>query len=385
MRVLARSLSATLLSIALLAGCAGGERHRAIIAPEYAGDGNAKVDMLAVTTRTKSSNAEIIYTGERADQPSLYNMVVSIPPAADRKVGEVQWPKGRKANPKTDFITVKASPMMPNDVEKWFLNVAGKRRKVLIFIHGFNSTFDEAAYRLAQISHDSGSDAAPILFTWPSRGSAVDYVYDKESATYSRDTLEFLLTRAATHPNVSDVTVMAHSMGNWVLMEALRQMAIRNGRVYPKIKNVVMASPDLDIDVFRSQYVQLAAAPPKITVFLSRDDRALGLSRRLGGNVDRLGAIDPSVEPYKSKLDLTNITVIDLTKVKSGDRLHHGKFAESPEIVRLIGTRLIEGQQIEGRDLSVGEQISGATSDTAGALGRAVGVIIATPFSLGRQ
>ena len=91
-----------------------------------------------------------------------------------------------------------------------------------------------------------------MLFTWPSRGDVLGYVYDKESATYSRDDLEYLLTRAALDPNVSDITVMAHSMGNWVMMEALRQMSIRQGHVFPKIKNVIMASPDLDVDVFRS-------------------------------------------------------------------------------------------------------------------------------------
>ena len=61
---------------------------------------------------------------------------------------------------------------------------------------------------------------------------------------------------------MSDITVMAHSMGNWVMVEALRQMSIRQGRIFPKIKNVIMASPDLDVDVFRSELLQIAKPRP---------------------------------------------------------------------------------------------------------------------------
>ena len=84
-----------------------------------------------------------------------------------------------------------------------------------------------------------------------SRANVLDYAYDRESTNYSRTQLEEILRRAAQDPSVGDVTIMAHSMGSWLVTEALRQMAIRDGRVAPKIRNVILASPDLDIDVFR--------------------------------------------------------------------------------------------------------------------------------------
>lgn len=289
----------------------------------------------------------------------------------------MQWPRGLRPDARTDFVAVKASDMSHADVDRWFLSVAGKKRKLFVFVHGYNNTFQSSAYRLAQITHDSGTEAAPVLFTWPSRGHVLDYVYDKESATYSRDALEYLLTRAAENPNVSDITVMAHSMGNWTMIEALRQMSIRRGRVLPKIKNVIMASPDLDVQVFRSQLLQIAEPRPRITIFLSQDDQALALSRHLGGNIDRVGAIDPDKEPYRSKLKEFHIVVINLTKLRGGDGLHHSKFAQSPEIVRLIGKRLIEGQQIAGRDLTLGERISGATAGVGGSIGHSVGRVVA--------
>ncbi|WP_331373361.1 alpha/beta hydrolase [Sinorhizobium chiapasense] len=333
--------------------------------------------MLVMSTRERSPLPGAVYGGDRAEKQSLYHLVVSIPPDKARKIGEIQWPRGPRGDARTDFVTVEASDMNPADVDRWFLRVAGKKRKLLIFVHGYNNTFATSAYRLAQITHDSRAEAAPVLFTWPSRGHVLDYVYDKESATYSRDALEYLLTRAAANPNVSDITVMAHSMGNWTMVEALRQLSIRRGRLPSKIKNIIMASPDLDVEVFRSQLVQMAEPRPRITIFLSQDDQALALSRHLGGDIDRVGAIDPEREPYRSKLKEFNIVVINLTKLKGGDSFHHSKFAESPEIIRLVGKRLIEGQEIDGRDLTLGERISGATAGAGASIGRSVGHMVA--------
>ena len=84
--------------------------------------------------------------------------------------------------------------------------------------------FEEAVYRLAQIADDLHAPAVPLLFTWPSRGKLLAYGYDRESATYSRDALEALLQKLARDPEVREVSVLAHSMGNWATLEALRQM-----------------------------------------------------------------------------------------------------------------------------------------------------------------
>ena len=98
---------------------------------------------------------------------------------------------------------------------------------------------------------------------------------------------------------------------------------------------------------------------------MSQNDKALALSRHLGGEIDRVGAVDPDKEPYRSKLKEFNIVVINLTKLKTGDELNHIKFAQSPEIIRLVGTRLIEGQEIAGSDLTLGERISGVSAGAA--------------------
>ena len=172
-------------------------------------------------------------------------------------------------------------------------------------MHGYNTRFEEAVYRFAQIAHDAGAPVVPVLFTWPSRGKLFDYVYDRESATYSRDALESVLQSMVKNPNVTQISVLAHSMGNFVTVEALRQMAIRNRGISPKIKDIMLASPDIDFDVFRRQIAEIEASDksPPVTLFVSKDDKALAASSLLAGSEPRLGEIDPHAEPYKSILE----------------------------------------------------------------------------------
>ncbi len=227
------------------------------------------------------------------------------------------------------------------------LKMRPSERHVLLFVHGYNTRFEEAVYRFAQIAHDAGAPVVPVLFTWPSRGKLFDYVYDRESATYSRDALEFVLQKMVKNPNVTQISILAHSMGNFVTVEALRQMAIRNRGMSPKIKDIMLASPDIDFDVFRRQIAEIEASDksPPVTLFVSKDDKALAASSLIAGTAPRLGEIDPHAEPYKTILDKAHVQVIDLTSVKSDDALNHGKFASSG-VVQAIGQRLADGQPL---------------------------------------
>ncbi|MHC2457306.1 esterase/lipase superfamily enzyme [Rhizobium leguminosarum] len=376
------ALAGLLVATMVLAGC-GGRPVGVMQAAGTVAPGTSKVDLLVATTRAADDNPAVLFSGERGTGLAVNAVDVSIPPEANRKVGQVQWPSRLPADPLRDFVTVSVDPLEGERAgETWLKTHMPKSRRVLVFVHGFNNRYEDAVYRFAQIVHDSHADVAPVVFTWPSRGSIFDYNYDKESTNYSRDALEELLTRTAANPAVSDVTIMAHSMGTWLTVEALRQMAIRNGHVAAKINNVILASPDLDVDVFGRQFASLGKERPHFTIFVSQDDRALALSRRISGNVDRLGQIDPSVEPYRSKLEAAGITVLDLTKLKGGDRLNHGKFAESPEVVKLIGDRLIAGQAITDSNVGLGEAVGAVAMGAAQTAGSAVSVAVSTPIAI---
>jgi esterase/lipase superfamily enzyme len=117
-------------------------------------------------------------------------------------------------------------------------------------------------------------------------------------------------------------------------------------------------------------------------MFVSRDDQALAVSKRLWGNVVRAGAIDPAAEPYRSDLADERIAAIDLTDVASSDPTGHGTFAQSPEIVRLIGQRLAAGQTLSDGRASLGEKIGTIAVGAASTVGAAAGVVVSAPFAV---
>ena len=376
-----KRLAVTLFIGLLLGSCAG--RPEGVLVPVKETSATAsKVDVLVATTRKASPTPGVLFSGERGREPQLTEIEISIPPDSKRSIGQVQWPTRLPADPSKDFATLSVNELTPDKARGWVREHLPKSRRVLIFVHGFNNRYEDAVYRFAQIVHDSRADVAPILFTWPSRGSIFAYNYDKESTNFSRDALESMLRRVSQDPKVGEVTIMAHSMGSWLTVEALRQMAIRDGRVNSKIQNVILASPDLDVDVFGRQMDEIGPKRPKFTLFVSQDDRALALSKRISGNVDRLGQIDPRQEPYRSRLEEAGITVLDLTALQVGDRLNHGKFAESPEVVKLLGNRLIAGQTVTDSKVGLGEGLGAIAIGTAQTVGNAASVAVSTPIAI---
>ena len=368
-----------ILGLALaLSACAS--RPQGVLTPvPAAASGADKVDLLVATTRAPATEAGVYFSGERGAGLALSNVVVSVP--QQREVGTIQWPSRTPGDPQRDFVTTQVTAMQPDQAKAWFKRVSGKPRRVLIFVHGFNTRYADSVFRFAQIVHDTDANVAPVLFSWPSRGQVFDYNYDRESANYSRSELAAVIRAAASSPAVSDVTIMAHSMGGWLAVESLRQIALQDGRIPAKVSNLILASPDLDIDVFRKQVLEIGPKRPHITLFVSRNDRALRLSRLLSGRMTRLGAVDITKEPYLSQLESAKgLTVLDLSALQNGDRLNHTKFATSPDMVQLLGDRLIKGQPVSDSGLS-GANTLGATTIGAGqVIGSAAGAVLSAPI-----
>jgi esterase/lipase superfamily enzyme len=372
--------AAALLVAASLAACGHPSGVMQPIPLSATASKTTQVNMLVATTRQPSGDPRTLFNGERSPKPYLTEVAVSIP--SNRPEGSVQWPKRLPPDPATDFAVTRVRQIdtVPQG-RAWFRqHIEGGH--ALVFIHGFNNKYEDSVFRLAQIVHDSGMKATPILFTWPSRASLFGYEYDKESTNYSRTALEQSLRVLAADPAVKDITILAHSMGTWLAMESLRQMGIRDGHVLPKIHDVILASPDIDIQVFAKQYVEMGTPKLKFTIFVSQDDRALAASSLITGRVARLGGIDPSAEPYRSKLEAAGITAIDLTKVKTNDSLHHGKFAESPEIVQLIGQRLMTGQPLTDSNVTLGEGITAVVGGTVRTFGNVAATAVAAPATI---
>nr|WP_245404808.1 alpha/beta hydrolase [Ancylobacter gelatini] len=363
-----------------VAACAG--RPNGVLGPVAQTNPDAtEVNMLVATTRAPSDDPNVRYTGERGSGVSLSAFDISIPPDANRQIGQVQWPRSLPANPMTDFATIAVKPLDgKNAARSWLREHLPPSKRVMIFVHGFNNRFEDAVYRFAQITHDSGAEVAPVLFTWPSRARVFDYLFDRESTIFSRDAFEQVVWEVANDPDVKDVTIMAHSMGAWLAMEGLRQMAIRRGSLPKKITNVILASPDVDVDVFTTQWMALNRPSARFTLFVSQNDRALQVSRRIAGNVERLGQIN--ADDHYAELTKAGIFVVDLTRVRTDETLNHGVFASSPEVVQLIGTRLVNGQTVTDSEVSLGDRIGAAAMGVGQTVGSAAGLAISAPIAV---
>ena len=264
---------------------------------------------------------------EREPVPLSYATVsVSIPPK--HVPGQIEWPTTPPGNPDANFVVRDAAYL---DGDKAFVQALNAQlakhpkgsRRVLLFIHGYNTLFAEGLYRISQVAHDSSPRAFLCCLPGRRAESSATYVYDTNSATAARDGLEHVL-RLALASEADHVNIIAHSMGNWVTVEAIRQIRISRAQ-YPanKVGVVVLAAPDLDLDVFKSQMERIGKPRRPFFIVLSKDDKALGFSSFIAGGETRVGA-DTNVQ------DLTALgaTVIDLTDVKADDPTNHGKFAQ---------------------------------------------------------
>lgn len=351
-----------------------------VVEGQLAGENATPVELFAVTTRRPSPDEGLRFSGERTLMPRFARMVISVP--KNRPTGEIQWPDGTTADPAGAF-RARAFEQLEIDAFRQRLgqSIGRKReRHVLIFVHGYNTRFDEAAFRLAQIVHDSGAEVTPVLFSWASWASVGAYPYDRESATLGRDSLEALIERTAAQPGVTQVSILAHSMGGFLTLESLRQMVIRRGTLPPKLRNVMLAAPDVDVDVAMAQgrVIRQARHRPQVTLFVSTDDKALSAARWLWGSRDRLGAINPSMEPYRTNLENSGVSVIDLSEIRTVDTYNHGKFAASPAIVQLIGQRLASGQDLETQRAG-----SNPLTDFVQGTTRAAGAVLTVPLRIG--
>jgi esterase/lipase superfamily enzyme len=366
--------------VLLLAAC-GSRPPPALMLAETRTPAAREVAMLTAATRAAVEDPGVRFGGERTLTPRFAALSISIPPT--HKTGEITWPQAGRGDPATTFAATRFEAIPQERAAEALRDVVRRtgKRHVLLFVHGYNTRYDEAVFRFAQIVHDAGAPVTPVLFSWASWGTLTSYPYDRESAAIARDGLETVLATLAREPAVGQVTVLAHSMGGWLTLEALRQMAIREKTISAKITDVMLAAPDVDVDVAAAQgrALQSARNRPKLTLFTSADDRALSASRLLWGSRDRLGALDPTQEPYRSNLKRYGVEVFDLTKDSGEDSLNHGKFASNPAVVQMIGRRLASGQKLHGG--AVNEEAAGVAQGTLNRLGD----VVTAPLRIGER
>lgn len=274
------------------------------------------------------------FTGERVERLAFARYDVSVPP--DRKAGEIRFPRKSAApDPTRDFLTVAADrhetgARFRADLARALAASPRGGREAVIFVHGFNNTFGEGVYRIAQLAHDLELPGVAVHYSWPSAAQPLGYVYDRDSALFARDGLEQLITEV-TAAGAESVLLVAHSMGSALTMETLRSLALRGDRrALSRLGGVILISPDIDVDVFRAQARAVGQLPQPFLIFGSPRDRILNLSARLTGQSERLGNLQDL-----SRLADLRVTYLDTGAFAEG--AGHFTVATSPLLIRLLG------------------------------------------------
>jgi esterase/lipase superfamily enzyme len=207
---------------------------------------------------------------------------------------------------------------------------------VLIYVHGYNTTFETAALDAARLSDGVKFVGETMVFSWPSRAGLLDYGYDRESAMWSRDALQQLLDGLIASPIVGHVHIVAHSIGTMLTMEALRQLYAQLGdEAANRVGAVVFASPDIDLDGFSSSVQRIGHLARKIIVVTAANDRALAVSRWMAGGITRVGAAETA------QLERMGIRVIDASRQGWGI-INHDLFLSNAQLRNVIRGALDE-------------------------------------------
>jgi esterase/lipase superfamily enzyme len=316
--------------VILVSGCT--DRSFTPTVPQALGIGTPKT-IFAATNREPLKNGN--YGAQRSADLNLLELTVSIPP--EHKPGTLKFGYA-KPNPESEFTMAGRHSFADEAafaarLRAELAKVPPKEREVTVFVHGYNSTQAETAFRAAQLTHDIDIPGATVIYSWPSKGRALGYAYDSDSVLYSRDGLEHLL-RSLRHSGARRVVVVAHSMGGLLTMETLRQIEIRTpGWTANNLGGVILMSPDLDVDVFHSQIQQFAKVPQPFLVFVSRKDNILTLSQRLRGH-DSRGRLG-NLNNIDDVSDLP-IEIIDTTAFADEAESQHFVAATSPALVALL-------------------------------------------------
>jgi esterase/lipase superfamily enzyme len=235
------------------------------------------------------------------------------------------------------------------------------RKEVVLFVHGYHNTFQDASFTMGELCHFLGREFVCAVFTWPaggSRGMFMGYNVDRESGEFAVHHLKQAIRIIADTPGVEKVHLLAHSRGTDVLVTALRELEIEayiGGLLLDsrfKIRNIVLMSPDLDIDVGVAKMFSIESDPDlpsgkapnplivfpppvlRLTVYMSPDDKALSASEYLMGSVRRMGRLDEALltkeQLAKSRGIAGFAAFIQVTN--TSDFIGHSYFVSDPAV-----------------------------------------------------
>ena len=246
----------------------------------------------------------------------------------------------RSVQPAADFSPLAAEAKQVMKLGGLFANQA------LVFVHGYNTDFNEALLRAGQISFDLEFDGVILPFIWASKGTLGGYNHDQRRAAAAVPYLKTMIAALARELPGTKIHFIAHSMGNRVLLGALQELAaddIAWAKVFGKLRlgEVILAHPDVDAENFRAAATRLAKRKVRPTLYASKNDWALWASKLLLGR-SRAGALNITA-PGVDTIDISGMTAAD--KPWYGFGLNHAVFVRNPVLFGEITRLLLTGQR----------------------------------------
>lgn len=301
--------------------------------------GYSEVDVFYATDRARSGETDpnTFYGHGRGDLE--YGVVtVSIP--STHTAGAIELPSVWKLEfgPKpTKHVMLRK--VTPKDSAAFFAEMQNKvsdspRKEAFVFVHGFNTRFDAAARRAAQLAYDMNYSGVPILYSWPSAGKTFSYVADTAVVRLSGRRLAHFLEELHANSGAETIHIVAHSMGNRALTDALELLALKSNAAEsatPMFGQLFFAAPDVDAGLFREMMRTIRPIGQRMTLYASEVDWALEASRKLHGHAPRAGqgGADILTAPEFDSVDMSTL---------GEDMLAHTYFANDSSAITDIAS-----------------------------------------------
>jgi len=338
-------------------------------------DGTSDVPYTAERSRALAFGSTMIEFGEgvtldmlaRQSAPAHRAVPISIALGATTELGRfpatpyplVTGPDGMRRAPAVVEAHEEAKQRLQSEIARRL--VIARRKEVVLFVHGYRSSFKSAALTMGELCHFLGREFVCGIFTWPAggqRGILFGYHVDRESAEYAVEDLVKVIRMIAGTPGLAKIHLIGHSRGTDTLASALAELSVE---AYARqssptrefrIANVVLVAPDLDGDVAVTKIFKVfsdpdlpfgerpdpgAIIPPspglKLTLYVSPDDKALAISSWMFGSIARLGRIDATLfTPEQIEL-IGALGAVDVIEVRdTTDFFGHGYFASNPRV-----------------------------------------------------
>ena len=232
---------------------------------------------------------------------------------------------------------------------------------VTIYVHGYNTTYIDNTLIAGEIYHYMGRQGAMMSFEWPSESKLFGYIPDKANANASTHQFRGLISNIAKECNVDTITIIGHSAGSPVVVNALREIRLLEYDLTPeqlqdkyRVGRVVLAAPDMDLRAFENAiYDGFEEMTRGVAVYASPKDRALKLSEKLNGS-PRLGRAVGELNDREKEIFLRvpEIEMIDasIAEQQFKDFIGHSYYQRDPWVSSDIGSFLL-GRTPEARGL----------------------------------